>query len=108
MPVENLCFGFYLQAAQLLFEAGHRTCELRQIEVDGVDLLIEAGAENAHLSRVVEHGVEQIGVDARHFHSFGRRALAPRQYRSAAQLETRNGILACSDRSRLERDCRLV
>ncbi len=101
MPVEDLRFGLHLEAAQLLFEARHRARQLRQIEVDRVDLLIDASPEYAHLSGIVEHGVEQIRIDARHFHPFHRGALASRQHRSAAELETRDRLLARGSGGRL-------
>ena len=92
MAVQHLRFGLDLEAAQLLLEARHGARELRQIEVDGIDLLIEARAEDAHLAGVVEHGVEQIGVDPRHFHALRGRAFASRQHRCAARLQVRSGI----------------
>ena len=90
MPIQNLRFGLDLQAAQLLLEARHGARQFGQIEVDRVDLLIEASAEDAHLPGIVEHGIEQIRIDARHFHAFRRGALASGQYRRAAQLEARS------------------
>ena len=93
MPVEHLRFGLDLEAAQLLLESRHRARQLRQIEVDGVDLLIEARAEDAHLAGVVQHGVEQIRIDARHLHPLRRHALAARQHGSAAHLELRQRVL---------------
>ncbi len=85
MPIENLRFGFDLQAAQLFLEARYRARQFGQIEVDRVHLLIETSPEDAHLSGVVQHGVEQIGIDTGHLHAFRRSALASGQHRSAAR-----------------------
>ena len=76
VPVEHLRLGLDLQSAQLFLEARDGTGQLRQVEVDGRDLLIEAGAKNAHLTRVVEHGVEQFGIDPGHLDPFRRGVLA--------------------------------
>ena len=72
MPVQHLRFGLDFEAAQLLLEARDRARQLRQIEVDGIDLLVEPRAENAHFAGVVEHGVEQVRIDPRHFHPLRR------------------------------------
>ena len=72
VAIADLRLGLDLQTPQLFLEARHRAREFRQIEVDGIDLLIETRAENAHLTGIVEHGVEQIRIDARHFHPFRR------------------------------------
>src|SRR5579859_7445996 len=86
VPMQHLCLGLYFQPAQLLLQARHRTRQLRQIEIDRVDLLIEAGAKDADLAGIVEHGVEQIRVNARHLHPLHGRCLAARQYRWAADF----------------------
>ncbi len=93
MPVEHLRLGLDLERPQLLLEAGHRARELRQIEIDGIDLLIEPRAEDAHLAGVVQHRVEQVRIHARHLDALRRRALASRQHGSGGHLELREGFL---------------
>ncbi len=98
MPIQHLRLGLHFQAAQLLLQARHRARQLREIEIDRVDLLIQARAEYADLAGIVQHGIEQIRIHSRHFRSFHRRRLSPRQYRRAARLEVRQAILACDNR----------
>ncbi len=86
MPIEHLRFGLHFQSAQLLLESRDRARQLRQVEVDGVDLLVEPRAENAHFAGVVEHGVEQIGIDARHFHPLRRAGSRGRAARARCSL----------------------
>jgi len=93
VAVQNLRLGLDFQAAQLLLQARHGARQLRQVEVDGIHLLIEAGAEDAHFAGIVEHRVEQVRVHARHFNAFHRGRLTPRQHRRAAQFQARNLIL---------------
>jgi hypothetical protein len=76
VPIQYLRLGLHFEAAQLLLETRDRARQLRQVEVDGVDLLVEARAENTHLAGIVEHRVEQIRIDARHFHPLRRQVLA--------------------------------
>ena len=87
MPVQHLRLGLDLQPAQLLLQARHRARELGQVEIDRVHLLIEARAEDAHLAGVVEHGVEQLGIDARHLDPLRGHVFPPRQHRTRARLE---------------------
>ncbi len=94
MPMKHLCFGFDLQTAQLVFQPDDRAGQFRQVEVDGVDLLVEASTENADLAGIVEHGVQQVGIDARHFHALGRYRLAAGEHWRGADLEIGNGVLA--------------
>ena len=93
MAVEHLRLGLDLESAQLLLETGHGARELRQIEVDGIDLLIEARAEDAHLAGIVQHRVEQVRIHASHLDALRRHALASRQHGSGAHLELRERVL---------------
>ncbi len=104
VPMQYLRFGLDFQAAQLLLQARHGSRQLGQIEIDRIDLLIEAGAKDADLAGIVEHGVEQVGIHARHFHPLHRRRLAARQYRRAAQFQARRSVLV--RRRRLRRNFR--
>ena len=90
MPIQHLRLGLDFQSAQLFLQARHGARQLGQIEIDGIDLLVEARAENAHLAGIVEHGVEQIRIHARHLHALRRRGLTARQDRCAAQLQARH------------------
>ena len=66
-------------------------------------LMIEASTENADLTGIVEHGVQQVGIDARHFHALGRYRLAAGEHGRGADLEVGNGVLAGCGQSRGER-----
>ena len=87
VPVQYLRFGLHLQAAQLLLQARDGSRQLGQIEINRIDLLIQAGAKDADLAGIVEHRVEQFGIHARHFHPLHGGRLAARQYRRAAQFQ---------------------
>ena len=74
VPVQDLRLGLDLEVAQLLLQARHRARQLAEVEVERAELLLEAGARDAGFARDVEQLVEQLGVDARHFHALaGRR-----------------------------------
>ncbi len=71
VTMEDLRFGFDFELAELLFQTRHRASELREVEVDGAHLLLEARARDADFTGGVEQRVEQLGVDAGHFRPVG-------------------------------------
>ena len=63
--MHDLRFGFYLQLAQLLAQAGDRLVELLDVELEGIHLLAQARMVNADFARCVEQVLQQLGIDAR-------------------------------------------
>ena len=60
----DLGFVLDLELAQLVAQTHHRLFQFAQVEVDGVDLLFQAGAVDAHLAGVVERALQEVGADA--------------------------------------------
>ena len=100
VPMQDLRFGLQLQLAQLVFQARDGAAELREVELDRADLLLEPRAEDADFARAVEQRVEQVRVDAREFLAFLSLRLAARQ-RQCGLL--RRGLLGSRDDIRIGR-----
>ena len=84
---QYLRLGLHLELAQLLAQARHRAPEFRQVELDRGQLLLDAGAEDARLARVVEQVVEQLRIDPGELVTLDRGGrLASRQYRVELRL----------------------
>ena len=62
VTMENLGFGFDLQLAQLIPQAGDRLGQFVQVEFEGAELLLQAGPIDTHFTRCIEQGLEKLGV----------------------------------------------
>ncbi len=71
VAMQDLRLGLDLELAQLVLQALHDAAELGQVEVDRRHLLLEARAIDADFAGDVQHVVEQVGVDTRHFAALG-------------------------------------
>ena len=71
VAMQDLRLGLDLELAQLVLQALHDAAELGEVEVDRRHLLLEARAIDADLAGDVQHVVEEVGVDARHFAALG-------------------------------------
>ena len=92
VAMQDLRLGLEFQLAQLLLEARDGARQFADVEIDGADLLFEAGARDARFAGIVQQLVEQLGVDARQLGAIGRRGgLAARRHGARRQQRSLGG-----------------